>query len=79
MKLSETASLIVVQRRHISPLRHLSTGSTSSVVAARAGCPVAVVRPDHDLAQQAGVVVGIDVAAHAGLALPVAFEEAPAP
>ena len=76
IELSDTAALIVVQRRHISALRHVSTGSTSSVVAARAGCPVAVVRRDQDMAENSGVLVGVDVAGPAGTALPVAFEEA---
>ena len=76
LSMSTSASLIVVQRRGVSSLRHLTTGSTSSTLAARATCPVVIVRQDHDLAGGSGVVVGVDDAAHAVQALPTAFEEA---
>lgn len=73
------ASLVVLQRRDISPLGHWSTGSTTSSLAAKAPCPVAVVRSSYTLGIEKapdGVVVGVDSSDSAGHALAVAFQQA---
>lgn len=77
LSLSDTASLIVLQRRTIGALRRWHTGSTTSRVAAEAGCPVVLLRDDHESRPGAsGVVVGVDERGHASLAVEAAFAEA---
>jgi nucleotide-binding universal stress UspA family protein len=77
LDLAETAGLIVLERRVIGRLKRWHTGSTTAAVAAHAGCPVVVVRADHeDSVARRGVLVGVDERGHAGLALEVGFAEA---
>ena len=75
---SETAALVVAQRREIFVLRSLSQlGSTTSAVTAKAQCPLVVLRPDSVLGRaDAGVVVSIEDPMSDQYALRVAFEEA---
>ena len=77
VRLSATASIVVVERRTISGLHRLHTGSTTARVCAQASSPVAVVRSgSDDLADRVGIAVGIDSRGHAHAALQVAFAEA---
>ena len=79
IKESETASLIVLQRRELRPFARLRAGSTSAVVASRAHCPVLVVHADdavHGSDRQRGILIGVDQRGHAGRAIADAFEEA---
>ena len=76
---SSTAELIVLQRRDLTTLGRITAGSTSSAVAARAGCPVAVTSTGQRSSHGRGaVLVGIDDVAHAERVLPLAFAEAAA-
>lgn len=75
---SRSASLLVLQRRDVSTLKRLSTGSTTSAVAAEAGCPVVVVRAAAAPVATGDIVVGVDYAGHAGAAIAAAFDEAKA-
>jgi nucleotide-binding universal stress UspA family protein len=70
------AALLVLQRRDISRIGHVSTGSATSSVSARADCSVAVVREGAPTEPRSGVVVGVDDAGHAQHAVEMAFEEA---
>ena len=74
---SDTASMIVLERRPESALRRLHTGSTTGQVASRASCPVAVVRAGHTRQpDRSGVTVGMDASGHARFALMLALDEA---
>ncbi len=73
---SRAAALVVLQRRDISRMGHLQTGSTTSSLSAKAGCSVAVVKEGLSEGPRSGVVVGVDDAGHAQHAIEVAFEEA---
>jgi nucleotide-binding universal stress UspA family protein len=58
---SGTAGLIVVQRRDLTTLGRIRAGSTSNAVAARASCPVVVIRAGQGVNQGRGaVLIGID-------------------
>jgi nucleotide-binding universal stress UspA family protein len=73
---SQTAAVLIVQRRSLSTLSRAFKGDTSHTVAAQAACPVIVVRQDQsDISSKQGIVVG--VAPPAGLrALEVGAAEA---
>ena len=75
---SKTAALVVAQRREISVLRSLrQLGSTTSALAAKAQCPLIVLRPDSVLGRSGGgVVVSVEDPIGDQSALRVAFEEA---
>jgi nucleotide-binding universal stress UspA family protein len=75
---SQTAGTLIVQRRDLSTLRRALSADTSHTVAARATCPVIVVRQDQsDIDLKRGIVVG--VAPRSGLrALEVGLAEAAA-
>src|SRR6478609_7447025 len=76
---SETAGLIVLQRRQLRPFARLRAGPTTAVAAAQAHCPVLVVHADdtiHGTDSKRGVLVGVDGRGHAGRAIADAFEEA---
>lgn len=77
---SQTAGLLVLQRRRLGPLARFRAGSTTSAVAARAACPVLVVHTDDPLPSaprdHVGVVVGVDDRGHAAVAIAAAFDEA---
>ena len=74
---STSADLIVVQRRDLTSLGRVTAGSTSSAVAARAHCPVAVTRAGLGSAHhRSGVVLGVDGQAGPDAAMPLAFMEA---
>lgn len=72
---SADAPLLVVQRREISGLKRFASGSVTSDIAARAHCPVVVVRSGAR-GGKGDVVVGVDDAGHAQAALSAAFGEA---
>ena len=58
-------------------MRRVASGSKTSVVAARAACPVAVVRREGELeGTRTGVVVAVDEAGHGQHAVEVGFQEA---
>jgi len=76
---SETAGLVVLQRRELRPVARLRAGSTTAVVAAQAHCPVLLVHADdtiHGTDTKRGVLVGVDDRGHAGRAIADAFDEA---
>jgi nucleotide-binding universal stress UspA family protein len=74
---STTAQLIVLQRRELSTLGRVTAGSTSSAVAGRAHCPVAVTRTGlSSTHQRTGVVVGVDGQAGSAAAVHLAFTRA---
>jgi nucleotide-binding universal stress UspA family protein len=74
---SATAELIVLQRRELAALGRATAGSTSSAVAARARCPVAVTRAGLRSAhQRGGVLVGVDGQVGAEAAVRMAFMRA---
>lgn len=75
LDMSESAQLIVLQRRHLSKLHRLSAGSTTSTLAARSACPVVITHADAP-EQATGVVVGVDDSGHSRAALEMAFQEA---
>lgn len=75
---SAAATAIVLQRRDLSRLRRISTGSTTSAVASRADCPVVVVRAAAPGDADGDVVVGVDAAGPADRAVAAAFAEAEA-
>lgn len=71
------ASELVVGSRHLKALRSTVLGSVSAAVAARAKCPVVVVRGPAGLAEErAGVVVGVDGSQHSQAVLEFSFEYA---
>ena len=74
---STTAELIVLQRRELTTLGPTTAGSTSSAVAARAHCPVAVTRAGpRARPHPAGVLIGVDGQEGAHAALQLAFVRA---
>ncbi|OXM45424.1 universal stress protein [Amycolatopsis alba] len=77
--MSEDASLLVLGTEGIRPLGRLLVGSVSIALAARAACPVALVRPHvaEEVPPELGpVVVGVDGSPASETALALAFEEA---
>lgn len=77
---AHTASALVVGSRGRSGLAELLLGSVSLTVAARAACPVIVLRGSHDNQARAGthrrVVLGVAEEPHGSAATRFAFEEA---
>jgi len=73
---SSAASMIVVGDRGVGGFTGLRLGSVSLEVAAHAGCPVVVVRGELHVPDRRPVVVGVDDAPEARLAVQFAFEEA---
>lgn len=70
-------SLMVLGSRRLGPTGSVLLGSVSGAVAARAACPVVVVRgPAGDPAEHAHVVVGVDPGKDADEVLDFAFEYA---
>lgn len=59
IKESEQAHRVVIQRRRLSRVRRVFTGSVSSRVAGHAHCPVTVVPEDWSATGRTGVVVGV--------------------
>ena len=71
---STSAELIVVQRRELTTLGRTTAGSTSSAVAARSHCPVAVTRAGMSASHsRSGVLVGVDVQRGPDAAVQLAF------
>jgi nucleotide-binding universal stress UspA family protein len=74
---SEHADLLVLGSRHLKALGSVLLGSVGDVVAARARCPVVVVRgPAGLIAERASVVVGVDGTESADPALAFGFDHA---
>lgn len=74
---AKTASLLVLGSRRRGPVGSVLLGSTSAAVAARAACPVVVVRgPAGDSAEDAPVVVGVDPDDYSDAVLDFAFDYA---
>lgn len=71
---SADADLVVVGSRGMGGFKALLLGSVSSVVAERALCPVAVVRPT--LSRRGPVVVGVDGVSHSTRVVELAANEA---
>jgi nucleotide-binding universal stress UspA family protein len=76
---SQTAAMLIVQRRDLSTVRRAFRSDTSLAVAAQAACPVIIVRDDHEIdnASRHGIVVGVGPdsglqALHVGVAEAVA-------
>lgn len=68
---------LVVGSRHLKALRSTGLGAVSAAVAARAECPVVVVRGPAGLAEEgAGVVVGVDGSARSQAVFEFGFEYA---
>lgn len=57
---SQTAALIVVQRRELGRVKRASSGSVTSSIAARSHCPVIVVRDEHRRHHGSRLLVGVD-------------------
>jgi len=74
--LSERAGMIVVGSRGRGHMLSLVLGSVSEDVAGQSACPVVVVRPQHEVRQRHGVLVGIDGGADSVDVLQLAFHEA---
>lgn len=74
IKMSRAASAVVVARNHERSIERFFAGSTSSAVAAHAGCPVAVVPTNwKDLPKAGRIVVGLDAARDETAVLDFAF------
>lgn len=74
---AESAAELVVGSRHRTTLASAMLGSVSATVAARAACPVVVMRgPAEATDDNAKVVVGVDGTDWADIVLPFAFEQA---
>jgi nucleotide-binding universal stress UspA family protein len=74
---SEQASLLVLGSRNLQALGSVLLGSVGAAVAARASCPVVVVRgPAGLIAERAAVVVGVDGTDSVEPALEFAFDHA---
>ncbi|WP_037314333.1 universal stress protein [Amycolatopsis orientalis] len=76
---SENADLLVLGTEGLRPLGRVLVGSVSIALAARAACPVALVRPhvaDEMPPETGPVVVGVDGTRASEAALALAFEEA---
>ncbi|KAA9152167.1 universal stress protein [Amycolatopsis acidicola] len=78
LELSERAHTIVLGASGRGGFTGMLIGSTAVAVAARAACPVAVIRrrPDGEPASSGPVVVGVDGSPTSERALAVAFDEA---
>lgn len=76
LDLADEASILVVGTRGRGRVSSVVLGSVSAAVCARAGCPVAVVRPEvaRDPDAPGPVVVGIDASDQSAPALDFAFE-----
>lgn len=77
--MSEDASLLVLGTEGLRPLGRVLVGSVSIALAARAACPVALVRPHvaEEAPPEVGpVVVGVDGSRASETALALAFDEA---
>ncbi|MFD5247671.1 universal stress protein [Amycolatopsis sp. NPDC058340] len=76
---AENADLLVLGTEGLRPLGRVLVGSVSIALAARAACPVALIRPhiaEADTPEDGPVVVGIDGTRTSEAALALAFEEA---
>ena len=76
---AQDAEMVVLGRRRLGCFTSLLRRSVSVQVAARAPCPVTVVRPIHDVepgSSSAQVVVGIDGSEHSARVIACAFEAA---
>lgn len=73
---SRQAELVVVGRRHHTPVGEAIAGSTSAQVVAHAACPVVVVDREFDFPPTAPIVVAVDGSPENGAALAFAFERA---
>lgn len=73
---SQHAALVVVERSDRSAVRRLVSGSVSSLVAARAVCPVLMTRDDQSLRTEGAVVVGVPGSATSRESIDHAFAEA---
>ena len=74
---SSSAAMVVVRRQARAALSRVVVGSTTSVVAAQADCPVVVVRSDvPEPAATAAVTVGVDSRGHSEGAVRAAAAEA---
>ncbi|HEU4546871.1 MAG TPA: universal stress protein, partial [Microlunatus sp.] len=77
---SESAGLLVLQRRRMGPITRLRVGSTSADVAARSVCPVLILHADDraeaDTDGPRAVLVGVDERGHGEHAIAEAFAEA---
>lgn len=80
LELADEASILVVGTRGRGRVKSMVLGSVSAAVCARAGCPVAVIRPTSAAEQEipGPVVVGIDASVQSAPALDFAFEIASA-
>jgi len=76
LKAAESASLLVLQSNDYHLDQTISTGSTSRIVAARAACPVVIVRGRRAAEAGPGVVVGLEEHGRAQGALIAAMEAA---
>lgn len=74
--LSETAELLVIGSRGLGGFTGLLLGSNATGLAARASCPVVVVRGDQLVESTGPVVVGVDGTPVGEPAIALAFEEA---
>ncbi|MFI7117430.1 universal stress protein [Amycolatopsis sp. NPDC049868] len=76
---AENADLLVLGTEGLRPLGRVLVGSVSVALAAKAACPVALIRPhvaEEDTPHDGPVVVGIDGTRTSEAALALAFEEA---
>ncbi|MFE6508797.1 universal stress protein [Nocardioides sp. NPDC057767] len=76
VKESQEAGHVVIQRRQLSRVRRVFTGSVSARIAAHANCPVTVVPEDWSAEGRAGVVVGVSGDKSDDQVLAYALEEA---
>ncbi|WP_328531111.1 universal stress protein [Nocardioides sp. NBC_00368] len=76
IKESHEAHRVVIQRRQLSRVRRVFTGSVSARVAAHANCPVTVVPEDWSAEGRTGIVVGISGDKSDDQVLAYALEEA---
>ncbi|MFK0246024.1 universal stress protein [Amycolatopsis azurea] len=76
---AENADLLVLGTEGLRPLGRVLVGSVSIALAAKAACPVALIRPhvaEDDAPHDGPVVVGVDGTRASEAALALAFEEA---
>ena len=73
---SESASLIVLQRRELGPVARMAADSTTATVSAHAACPVLVVHAHDQIAVGNGLMVVLDGQLSVQASLGEAFAEA---